>query len=186
MQDGIRTFLEGIGERFEEDDLERTPERVAKAWLDDLVSGYASDAGKEITWTTAKPGGGLVVLRDVRFTSICVHHLLPFTGRAHLAYLPDTRLAGLSKLGRVVDCLSRRLQIQERLTGQIADTIDHSLQPRGTVVALEAEHTCMTLRGVRKEESRLTTLASRGAFRDDPVALHQVLSVLLPGTLSGR
>jgi GTP cyclohydrolase I len=118
------------------------------------------------------------VIRDVRFASVCVHHLLPFVGRAHVAYLPDRRLAGLSKLGRVVDAHARRLQIQERLTAEIADTVERVLRPRAALVVLEAEHTCMTLRGVRKESSRLLTVAARGLYDTDPGARREALDLL--------
>lgn len=182
MEEGIRRFLEGIGERFAGDDLDKTPARVARAWADDLVSGYGTDPAAELSWTAAPPGTGLVAVRDIRFASVCVHHLLPFTGSAHVAYLPQARLAGLSKLGRVVDALSRRLQIQERLTVQIADAISAVLEPEGVVVVLEAEHACMTLRGVRKEGSRLTTVAARGVFREDREARREVLGVLGVGS----
>lgn len=181
MADGIRTFLEGVGERFAADDLEATPERVARAFAEDLLSGYGSNPDEELTWTDAPPGAGLVCLRDVRLASVCVHHLLPFTGVAHVAYLPAERLAGLSKLGRVVDGYSRRLQIQERLTGEIADAIVRGLEPRAVLVVVEAVHTCMTLRGVRKEGSVLVTLASRGEFADDAFARREALSILRPG-----
>jgi GTP cyclohydrolase I len=182
MEEGIRRFLEGIGERFEGDDLEKTPLRVAKAWAEDLISGYGLEPVDEVTWTPTPPGAGLVALRGVAFASVCVHHLLPFTGTAHLAYLPDRRLAGLSKLGRVVDALSRRLQIQERLTAQIADVLQDALEPRGVAVVLEAEHTCMTLRGVRKEGSRLVTVAARGLFEHDAPARREALAALGHGS----
>jgi GTP cyclohydrolase I len=178
MEAGIRAFLEGIGERFAGDDLEKTPARVARAWVDDLVSGYGIDPVAELTGTEATQESGLVAIRDVRFASVCVHHLLPFSGRAHVAYLPGARLAGLSKIGRVVDAFSRRLQIQERLTAQIVDALWRGLEPRGVLVVLEAEHTCMTLRGVRKEGSRLVTEGARGVFRDEPEARREVLAVL--------
>lgn len=181
MTEGIRSFVEGIGERFPGDDLEATPERVAKAWEEDLVSGYALDPAAELTWTAAPEGSGLVLVRDVRFASVCVHHLLPFSGVAHVAYLPGARLAGLSKLGRVVDVHARRLQIQERLTSQILATIVGVLEPRGALVVLEAEHTCMTLRGVRKESSRLVTLAASGRYDDDGAARRDVLDLLARG-----
>ncbi len=186
MEEGIRAFVEGIGERFAGDDLENTPSRVARAWIDDLVSGYGIDPEEELTWTAAPPGSGAVAIRDVRFASVCVHHLLPFSGRAHVVYLPASRLAGLSKIGRVVDALSRRLQIQERLTAQIVDALWHALEPRGVLVVLEAEHTCMTLRGVRKEGSRLVTEGARGVYRDDPAARAEVLALLGPsGGMAG-
>ncbi len=183
MERAVRLFLEGIGERFPDDDLEETPRRVAKAWIEDLVSGYGRDPAADLTWTPAPTGAGPVVVRDVRFASVCVHHLLPFVGRAHVAYLPSRRLAGLSKIGRVVDTLSRRLQIQERLTAEIADVLTRVLEPRGALVVLEAEHTCMTIRGVRKEGSRLVTLAASGLYEADPAAAREVL--LLVGCGAG-
>lgn len=181
MEQGIRRFLEGVGERFPGDDLDATPERVARAWQEDLLSGYGFDPASELTWTDTPEGGGLVVVRDVSFASVCVHHLLPFVGSAHLAYLPDRRLAGLSKLGRVVDAHARRLQIQERLTTQIVDTLARVLEPHGVVVVLEAEHTCMTLRGVRKEGSRLMTVAAAGIYASDPRQRHDVVEILAGG-----
>ena len=181
MIEGIRVFLEGIGERFPGDDLEATPERVARAWQDELLSGYGDDPVRELTWTEVDGVAGLVVVRDIRFASVCVHHLLPFAGVAHVAYLPSRRLAGLSKLGRVIDAHSRRLQIQERLTAKIVETIDAALEPRGTVVMLEAEHTCMTLRGVRKESSRLVTIAASRLFDSDLGARREAIAAMLAG-----
>ncbi|MDH3627021.1 MAG: GTP cyclohydrolase I [Acidobacteriota bacterium] len=176
MEEGIRMFLDGIGGGFEADDRERTPERVARAWRDDLVSGYDLDPGEELTWTPCAADEGLVLVRDVRFASICVHHLLPFFGTADVAYLPGRRLAGLSKIGRVLDAHSRRLQTQEHLTRGVVDTLVEVLEPRGVLVVLHAEHTCMSLRGVRKEGSRMTTmrgagLLAEGARRDEALAL---------------
>jgi GTP cyclohydrolase I len=184
MSEAIRLFLEGIGERFEGDDLEQTPERVARAWAEDLVSGYAVDPTAELTWTAAPTGAGPVVVRNIRVASVCVHHLLPFFGRAHVAYLPDGRLAGLSKIGRVVDAHARRLQTQERLTAAIVKTLEQALRPRGVAVRIEAEHTCMTLRGVRKEGSRLVTLASTGVYESDAASRAEVLD-LLAGSRAG-
>jgi GTP cyclohydrolase IA len=180
MEEGIRLFVEGIGGRFQGDGLETTPERVARAWCEDLVAGYALDPDEELTWSAAAAGTGLVVVRDMRFASICVHHLLPFVGSAHLAYLPAQRLAGLSKLGRVVDGHARRLQIQERLTAEILGTLVRRLAPRAAAVVLEAEHTCMTLRGVRKEGSRLVTSAFWGEWETDAAARREVLGLLAP------
>jgi len=180
MERGVRDFLEGLGERFEGDDLEATPARVARAWADELVSGYASDPAAELTWSDTPTGSGLVLVRDIPFSSICVHHLLPFAGVAHVAYLPGKRLAGLSKLGRVVEIHARRLQIQERLTSAVLATIAAVLEPRGAFVLLDAEHTCMTLRGARKEGSRLVTLATQGVFEADAGARRDVLDLLGP------
>jgi GTP cyclohydrolase I len=178
MIDGIRLFLEGIGHRFEGDDQHRTPERVARAWIDDLVAGYAVDPESELTWTEAPDGCGPVVVRRIEFASVCVHHLLPFHGLAHIGYLPGERLAGLSKLGRVVDAHARRLQTQERLAAEIVATLERALVPRGALVLLEAEHTCMTLRGVRKERSRMTTVAASGRCETDPHARAEMLALV--------
>lgn len=178
MEAAIRSFLEGIGQRFEGDDLQATPARVARAWCEDLLSGYRRDPSAELTWTPVEPGGGPVLLRRVWFASTCVHHLLPFFGFAHVAYAPDRRLAGLSKIGRVIDAHARRLQTQERLTAAIADTMTAALEARGVVVLLEAEHTCMTVRGVRKEQARMVTLSSAGIYRDDAVARGEILALL--------
>jgi GTP cyclohydrolase I len=177
MEAGIRLFLEGVGERFEGDDLERTPARVARAFAEDLVAGYRGEPEAELTWTPAPERSGLVLVRDVPFTSVCVHHLLPSFGKAHVAYLPGERLAGLSKIARLVEAYARRLQIQERLTVQVADALERVLRPRGALVVLDAEHTCMTLRGTRKEGSRLLTLAATGLY-DDPAARGEVLDLL--------
>ena len=181
MEAGIRLFLEGLGQRFAGDDLEQTPGRVARAWIDDLVSGYAVDPVAELTSIAAPEMRGPVLAKDIRFASVCVHHLLPFGGLAHVAYLPAARLAGLSKLGRVVDALSRRLQIQEHLTGRIAATLESALAPRAVLVVLDAEHTCMTLRGVRKEGSRVLTYAARGVWAQDVAARREILDLLDPG-----
>jgi len=180
MEEGIRRFLEGIGERFPGDDLEATPERVSRAWAEDLLSGYGEDPERELTFTAAPPSTGVVLVRNVRFASVCVHHLLPFVGVAHVAYLPDARLAGLSKLGRVVEIHARRLQIQERLTSAILETVKRVLQPKGAMVVLDAEHTCMTLRGVKKEGSRLVTLTSSGVYESDVAARAELLRFLAP------
>lgn len=178
MQEGIRLFLEGLDRRFPGDGLERTPERVARAWHDDLVSGYSRDPQRELTWTDAPQTAGPVLVRGVSVASICVHHLLPFFGTADVVYLPGVRLAGLSKLGRVVDAHARRLQTQEHLTEEVAETLERVLEPRGVLVRVEAAHTCMTLRGVRKEQARMLTLGTRGVYSDDPGARAEVLRML--------
>ena len=181
MQQAVRAFLAAIDERFPGDDLERTPGRVADAWVDDLIAGYDVDPEAEMTWTAAPPGCGPVLVRQIGFASICVHHLLPFFGQASVAYLPAERMAGLSKIGRVADALSRRMQTQEKLTSEIADVLVHTLAPRGVVVLLDAQHTCMTLRGVRKEQGRMTTLAARGLYETDRAAREEVLALFASG-----
>jgi len=178
MAEGIRTFLEGLNRGFEGDDQARTPDRVARAWVEDLVSGYAIDPESELTWTPAPPDTGPVVVSGIRFASVCVHHLLPFSGVAHVVYLPGERLAGLSKIGRVLDAHARRLQTQEHLTADVVGTLEQVLDPRGVAVLLEAEHTCMTLRGVRKEGSRMTTLSAAGIYRADPAARAEAVDLM--------
>jgi GTP cyclohydrolase I len=180
MTAAISAFLEGIGATGVQD-LERTPARVAQAWCEDLVSGYNTDPNEILTWTEVAPGNGPVLVRQISFASICAHHLLPFAGQAHVAYLPDERLAGLSKIGRVVDAHARRLQTQERLTASIADTLQDVLAPRGVLVVLSAEHTCMSLRGVRKEQAEMVSLESRGVYLDEPAMRSDVLNLLRGG-----
>jgi len=176
LQAAVRAFLEALGPGIDDEELARTPERVARAWADDLLAGYAVDPAGEMTWSPVPPGAGPVVVRRVRFASVCVHHLLPFFGFADVAYLPAERLAGLSKIGRVVDAHARRLQTQERLTAAIVATLVEALEPRGALAVLSAEHTCMTCRGVRKDHSRLLTLASAGVY-DDPVPRREILEL---------
>jgi len=185
MEQGIRAFLEGVGRGFEHDDQGRTPERVARAWFDELLAGYAVDPEAELSWTEAPADCGLVLVRAIRFASVCVHHLLPFVGRADVAYLPARRLAGLSKIGRVVDAHARRLQTQEHLTHEIVGTLERGLAPRGVLVLLEAEHTCMTLRGVRKEGSRMVTLAGAGSLGAEGAARREALELLRDGRARG-
>ena len=182
----VREFLAAIDQRFPGDDLERTPQRVADAWVDDLVAGYDVDPAAEMTWTPAPSACGPVLVRQISFASICVHHLLPFFGLASVAYLPAARMAGLSKIGRIADALARRMQTQEKLTGEIADVLVQTLEPRGVLVLLDAQHTCMTLRGVRKEGGRMTTLATRGLYEKDRAAREEVLSLLAAGSGAAR
>jgi GTP cyclohydrolase I len=178
IEQAIGLFLEGIGQRFEGDDLEATPGRVARAWCDDLLSGYDVDPEAALTWTPVESGGGPVLVRRVRFASVCVHHLLPFFGFAHVAYVPSRRLAGLSKIGRVIDAHARRLQTQERLTAAVVDTMQRALEPEGTIALLHAEHTCMTVRGVRKSEGRMITVSSAGLYREHSAARNEILGLL--------
>lgn len=178
MAEGITTFLEGLARSFEGDDQPRTPERVARAWAEDLLAGYAINPDEVLTWSPAPAGGGPVLVRRIRFSSMCVHHLLPFFGSAHIAYLPGERLAGLSKISRVVEAHARRLQTQEHLTASIVRTFDEVLEPRGVLALLEAEHTCMTLRGVRQEQSLMVTMAAAGLYEDDAVARGGMLDLM--------
>lgn len=180
MERGIGLFLEGLGQPCEHGDLERTPARVARAWRDDLACGYATDPVEALSWTEVDGEQGPVIVRSIALASVCAHHLLPFFGRAHVAYLPRRRQAGLSKLARVVEAHARRLQTQEHLTGSIVASLERGLEPRAVLVALEAEHTCMTLRGVRQVGSRMLTVGGAGEWADDGAARAEILRLLLP------
>lgn len=165
----IRVLIEWAGDDPTREGLRETPARVAKAYRE-LFAGYAEDPREYLEKTFEEVGGydELVVLRDIRVVSFCEHHMLPFTGRAHVGYLPTNRVVGISKLSRVVNAFSRRLQIQEKLTAEIAEAINDILQPQGVGVMIESEHSCMTMRGVNTPGSNLVTSRLMGVLRDDP------------------
>ncbi|MEO8228025.1 MAG: GTP cyclohydrolase I FolE [Gemmatimonadota bacterium] len=164
----IRHILTALGEDPERDGLRKTPERVEASlrWLTQGYSLSVEDAIGDAVFEESHDG--MILVRDIELYSMCEHHMLPFFGRAHVAYIPDGRIVGLSKVARVVDVFARRLQVQERLTDQIADAITDVLRPIGVGVVIEAAHFCMMMRGVEKQNSRTVTSALRGAFRDDP------------------
>jgi GTP cyclohydrolase I len=163
----ITAVLKALGEDPERRGLARTPHRVEAA-LRFLTRGYGQDAREIIGGALFEEAhDNMVVVRDIEFYSLCEHHMLPFYGKAHVAYIPDGRIVGLSKMARVVDVYARRLQVQERMTDQIADALVDALTPRGVGVVLEAAHFCMMMRGVEKQDSKTITSALRGAFRDD-------------------
>ena len=167
MQDLIRQLLAELGEDPDREGLQRTPKRVEKA-LRFLTSGYDADIDQvlnEALFTVDY--NEMVIVKDIDFYSLCEHHLLPFFGKCHIAYIPTNRVIGLSKIPRIVDVFSRRLQIQERLTSQIADTIKEKITPLGVAVVIEATHLCMSMRGVEKQNSFAVTSAMHGAFRDN-------------------
>jgi GTP cyclohydrolase I len=175
----VRTLLRWIGEDPDRPGLRATPGRVASAY-EEWFGGYRQDP-VEILRTTFDETGGydeVVLLRDVGFVSHCEHHLAPIVGRAHVAYLPDRRVVGISKLARVVDVFARRLQVQERMTAEIADAIQEALEPRGVAVVVEATHQCMTTRGVCKPGSLMVTSRLTGVFRDDPSVKREVLALI--------
>ncbi|MFQ5877735.1 MAG: GTP cyclohydrolase I FolE [Acidobacteriota bacterium] len=164
LRRAARLFLDAIGESGLRREMRRTPERVADAWTEEILSGYRDDPARILGGAFSAPEEGMVVVADIPFVSVCVHHLLPFHGRAHVAYLPDGRLVGLSKIARAVDVLARRLQIQERLTRQVVDALESALAPAGVACRLEAEHLCMTARGARARGAAVVTAAYGGAF----------------------
>ena len=162
----VRMLLEGIGENPDRDGLVETPERVARM-CEDMFGGFDEDPVEHLSRQFSAPDSEFVIEKDIVFYSTCEHHLLPFFGKVHIAYIPDGKVAGLSKLPRTVEVFARRLQIQEQMTVQIADAIERVLSPRGVMVMIEAEHTCMTMRGVKKPGVLTITTATRGLFTDD-------------------
>jgi GTP cyclohydrolase I len=165
----VRTLIEWAGDDPAREGLLETPKRVAKAYRE-LFQGYEADPREYLERTFEEVGGydELVILKDIRVVSFCEHHMLPFLGKAHVGYLPRNRVVGISKLARVVNGFARRLQIQEKLTAEIAEAIQDILQPKGVGVVLVSEHSCMTMRGVNTPGSRLTTSSLLGEVRDDP------------------
>jgi GTP cyclohydrolase IA len=167
IERGVRLILEGIGEDLGRAGLDDTPARVARMW-EEITSGLRTDPTEALQVVFEEGHDEMVMVRDIPMYSICEHHMVPFVGKAHVAYIPNVKgqLTGLSKLARLVDGLSRRLQVQERLTAEIADAIVKRLDPRGALVVIEAEHLCMSMRGVRKPGAITVTSAVRGQFRD--------------------
>lgn len=166
IEQGVKLLLEGIGEDVSREGLTDTPDRVARMY-EEIFCGMEEDAGEHLSKVFAAENEGVVLEKDIVFYSTCEHHMMPFFGRAHIAYLPQGKVVGLSKLARTVEVYARRLQIQERMTGQIADAVMEHLKPRGVMVILEAEHMCMTMRGVKKPGTGTVTVAVRGAFEDN-------------------
>src|SRR6187399_1900514 len=178
MQDIIRTLLAEIGEDPSREGLLDTPRRVEKS-LRFLTSGYDADLDTVINGALfTVEYNEMVIVRDIDFYSLCEHHLLPFFGKCHIAYIPDGKVIGLSKIPRLVDVFARRLQVQERLTSQIAETIRARVKPLGVAVVMEATHLCMAMRGVEKQNSVTTTSAMLGVFREDARTRHEFLELI--------
>ena len=178
IRDHVRAILAGLGEDPNREGLERTPERVEKS-LKFLTSGYSQDCKtllNDALFTVTYDE--MVVIKDIECFSMCEHHLLPFFGKAHVAYLPEGKVVGLSKIPRLVDAYARRLQVQERLTVQIAEAIEKWVQPRGVAVVIEAMHLCMIMRGVQKQHSVAVTSCMLGAFRDQQQTREEFLSLI--------
>lgn len=163
---GVRMVLEGIGEDVNREGLLETPDRIARM-CEQIFGGLNQDASVHLKKQFTATNNNIVIEKDITFYSVCEHHLLPFYGKAHVAYIPDKKVAGLSKLARTVEVYARRPQIQENMTAQIAEAIERYLQPKGVMVMIEAEHMCMTMRGVQKPGSKTVTTITKGAFADD-------------------
>ena len=182
MEEQVRLILKALGEDPDREGLVKTPQRVAQA-LTFLTQGYHQDPAKVINDALfTEDYEEMIVQRDIDFYSLCEHHLLPFFGRAHVAYIPHHKIVGISKLARLVDVYARRLQVQERLTNQIANTIMERLDPLGVAVVIEAEHLCMRMRGVEKQNSMIITSTLLGAFRTRQETRNEFMTLIRAGT----
>jgi GTP cyclohydrolase I len=180
IEKAVAEILAAVGEDPRREGLKQTPTRVAKMYSE-LLAGMHKDPKEHLRSVFSESYDEIVLLRDIPFYSICEHHLMPFMGSAHVAYLPKGKVLGVSKLARIVDDFARRLQTQERLTYQIADFIMDSLKPQGAAVVIEASHSCMTIRGIKKPGSVMVTSALRGIFRKDPKSRSELLSLIHNG-----
>jgi len=179
IERAVREILLAVGEDPDREGLLKTPNRVARAY-GELMAGLQDEPRRHLKTVFHEQYDEVVLLRDIPFHSLCEHHLLPFTGRAHVAYLPDGKVVGLSKLARLVEGFARRPQVQERLTTQIADAIMDELSPIGAACVVEAVHTCMTIRGAKKTGSTMVTSALRGIFKENPASRAEILSLMHP------
>lgn len=178
---GVRLILEGLGEDINRDGLMKTPERVADFYTE-LTAGMWENASEHVVPLPGDSHDEMVIVKDISIASVCEHHLAPFVGKCHIAYIPKGgRIVGLSKLARIAEIFARRLQVQERLTSEIANTLFENLRPLGVMVVIEAEHTCMTLRGVKKPGSKTITSAVLGGFRRDPRTRAEAMSLITQG-----
>lgn len=178
-EEAVRTLIRWAGDEPTREGLRDTPARVVRAY-EEFFAGYLEDPVQILSRTFSEVDGydEMIVMKDIRFESHCEHHMVPVIGRAHVAYLPDRRVVGISKLARLVDIYARRLQIQEKMTVQIADTLNEVLQPKGVAVVIEAAHQCMTTRGVHKPGATLVTSRMLGAFRSDPATRREFLAMI--------
>ena len=177
IEAAVRSILEAVGEDPDREGLLETPARVARMYAE-MFAGLKSDPARHLAKVFTEDYDEIVLVRDISFCSMCEHHLLPFSGKAHIAYLPSGKVVGLSKLARVVEEVARRPQVQERLTHTVADLVENRLSARGVAVVVESTHSCMTMRGVRKPGSLCLTSAMRGIFRDDPKSRSEVLGLI--------
>ena len=177
IENAVREILAAVGEDPNREGIKNTPSRVARMYAE-LLGGMREDPKEHLKSLFTENYDEIVLLRDIPFYSICEHHLMPFIGSAHVAYLPKGKVIGVSKLARVVDCFARRLQVQERLTDQISDFLMESLKPLGVAVVLEASHSCMTIRGIKKPGSIMVTSSLRGLFKSDPRSRSEIMSLM--------
>lgn len=177
IKQAVSLLLEAIGEDKEREGLKDTPDRIARMY-EEIFEGYDKDPKEILSKVFTADNSEMVIEKDITFYSMCEHHMMPFYGKAHIAYIPGEKVVGISKLARTVEVFARRLQIQERMTGQIADAIMESLGAKGAMVVLEAEHMCMTMRGVKKPGSKTVTVASRGAFSESEELRNRFFSLM--------
>ncbi|HPY77415.1 MAG TPA: GTP cyclohydrolase I FolE [Anaerohalosphaeraceae bacterium] len=177
IEKAVREILLAVGEDPEREGLKDTPRRVSRMYSE-LLAGMRDDASEHLKSIFHEKYDEIVLLRDIPFYSVCEHHLMPFIGKAHVAYLPAGQVLGVSKLARIVDSFARRLQVQERLTDQIADFLMKNLHPTGVAVVLEARHSCMTIRGIQKPGASMVTSSLRGIFKRDPRSRSEVLTLM--------
>lgn len=172
IREGVKLILEGIGEDVTREGLIETPDRIARMY-EEIAGGYEEDAKEHLTKRFHVSDQAMVVEKDITFYSMCEHHMLPFYGKAHIAYIPDQEVVGLSKIARTVEVFAKRLQLQEQLTAQIADAFMENLHPKGVMVMIEAEHLCMTMRGIKKPGSKTVTMTTRGMFEGNDALQNQ-------------
>ncbi len=179
IEEGVRLVLKGLGEDVGREGLKRTPERVADMY-EELFSGIDKDPSAALQPLFDENHDEMIIVKDIPFYSVCEHHMVPFVGKAHIAYVPNKsgKIVGLSKLTRVLEIASRRLQVQERLTTIVADAIMEKIQPRGAMVIIEAEHLCMSIRGVKKPNTITITSAVRGLFRENPASRAEAMALI--------
>lgn len=186
IREAVRLLLEGAGEDVNREGLLETPDRIARMYTE-IFSGMEEDGEVPLSKVFTVDSSEMVLEKDIVFYSMCEHHMMPFYGKAHVAYIPDGKVVGLSKLARTVEIYAKRLQIQERMTGQIADAIMKYLTPKGVMVVLEAEHMCMTMRGVRKPGSKTVSIAVRGVFEENTELQNRFFQMLrMDGDLNGN
>ena len=177
IEEAVRLMLEGIGEDVNREGLSDTPERIARMYAE-IFSGMEENAAEHRSRVFTVDNNEMVLEKDIVFYSMCEHHMLPFYGKVHVAYVPDGKVVGLSKLARTVEVYARRLQIQEQMTSQIADAIMEYLAPQGVMVVVEAEHLCMTMRGVKKPGSQTVSIATRGVFEENEMLQNRFFQML--------